>query len=73
MPAYDFLEPTDLQDMRVGFSAYKDSKEEGFKPLFRVYIDNRELEKDNDRKRIIITVNYGKETVDGIILSSSEF
>ena len=73
LPACNFLVPIDLEDVEIGFSIYKNREKEGFKSLFRIYIENKKLEKVGDEKSIIVTVSYGKECDDGIIVSSSEF
>lgn len=73
LPWDGFLEAIDLRDVSVGFSVYKTGSVEGFKSLFRVFIKNEESNNPNSLKPIIVTASYGKESPDGIILSSDEF
>ena len=73
LPINGFLEPMDLKDTRIGFSVYKTGFADGFKSLFRVYIQDDELDKVRSRKSIIVTASYGKESDNGIILSSNTF
>jgi len=73
LPKNGFLEPIDLQDTTLGFSVYKTRSEKGFKSLFRVYVKNEELNKLEQLKPLTVTASYGKESSNGIILSSNEF
>lgn len=73
LPKEGFLEPIDLKDTEIGFSVYKTRAEEGFKSLFRVFIKNEDLSNVSKVKPVIVTASYGKESEDGIIVSSSEF
>jgi hypothetical protein len=73
LPSDGFLEPVDLQDTQIGFSVYKEREVTGFKSLFRVYIKDEELNKNGDKKPVIVSASYGKETENGITISSTEF
>lgn len=73
LPQAGFLKPVDLQDTQIGFSVYKEREVEGFKSLFRVYIKNEDFKKNGDLKPIVISAIYGKETENGITISSTEF
>ncbi|MBP9866609.1 MAG: hypothetical protein KBC41_00835 [Candidatus Pacebacteria bacterium] len=73
LPQNGFLEPVDLQDTQVGFSVYKERETKGFKSLFRVYIRNEDIEKEYILKPVVVSVSYGKETENGITISSSNF
>lgn len=72
LPSDGFLKPIDLIDTEIGFSVYK-QRSKGFKSLFRVYIKNEDLKNSEILKPLIITASYGKETKNGIVVSSSEF
>jgi hypothetical protein len=73
LPSRGFLKPIDLVDTKIGFAVYKEREQKGFKSLFRVYIKDKELDSLNPLKSIVISASYGKETEDGITVSSSEF
>jgi hypothetical protein len=65
--------PVKLQDHSYGFSVYKDSKNLGFKSLIRVFIEDKELRRENDVVPVVVTATYGKESSGGITISSTEF
>ena len=73
LPSDGFLNPIDLIDTEIGFSVYKNRSQKGFKSLFRVFIKNEDLKNSKTLKPLIITASYGKETENGIVISSSEF
>ena len=73
LPNNGFSEPIDLRDVKIGFSVYKKREQEGFKSLFRIYIKNKDLEKPNQPKPLVITSTYGKDTQDGLVISSSSW
>lgn len=70
LPFSDFLAPVDFIDGNFGFSTLK-KYSNGYVSLFKVFISKEELEKSNLLKPIYISASYGKETIDGITLSSS--
>jgi hypothetical protein len=71
LPAYNFLEPVDLVDTKIGFTVLKTTEKKEYKSLFRFYIKDEELDKEGDKKPILISATYGKEYEDGIILYST--
>jgi len=76
LPKDNFSNSTDLNEIKIGFSVYRDQKNlkrEGFKSLFHVYIKNEEFEKTGDLKPIIITAVYGKLSEQGLITYSDDF
>lgn len=70
LPSGDFLAPIDFIDGNFGFSTLK-KYPNNYVSLFKIFISKEELEKNNLLKPIYISASYGKETSDGITLSSS--
>ncbi len=57
LPRDDFSEPIDLKDVEIGFCVYKkqkDLKRENFKSIFKIYIKNEELNKDEDKNQLLL-------------------
>jgi hypothetical protein len=74
LPRDGYGSPIQLQDLKYGFSAYKEREEEGFKSLIRVYIENDDLENADANKAVTVTESYGKVNDDhGITVSSTNF
>ena len=72
LPRDGFEQPIDLTDTKIGFSVYKKGVKEGFKSLFRVYIKDKDLEKTENRKQIVVNAVYGREDGHGITISSTD-
>ncbi|MES2749242.1 MAG: hypothetical protein V4606_02535 [Patescibacteria group bacterium] len=74
LPREGWLEPIKLSDLKYGFSVYKLRERPGYKSLFRVFIEEKELINDDPIKPLTVTATYGKENDDGsITISSTEF
>lgn len=74
LPQNSWASPMKLIDTKYGFSVYRSSNMQGFKSLFRVFIDPEELKSENLNKILTITAAFGKENDDGsITISSTEF
>lgn len=74
LPRNGFLQPA-IFDKDFGFSVEKRREHEGeaFASLYKFYISPENLNTDESRKAIFVSVSYGKKTDEGIILSSSEW
>ncbi|MDO8676452.1 MAG: hypothetical protein Q7K16_02270 [Candidatus Azambacteria bacterium] len=73
LPSNGFHEPVDLTDTEIGFSVFKDRPQPGFKSLFRIYVKKEGLVIPSPLKPLTIVASYGKETKNGLVVSSSEF
>jgi hypothetical protein len=73
LPQDGFLVPIDLNDVEIGFSVYKERSQKGFKSLLRVYVKPETMKTNSPLKALVVTASYGKETENGITVSSSEF
>jgi len=70
LPFSDFLTARDFTDGGFGFSTIK-KYPNGYASLFKIYVRNTENLKEYPLKMVEASVSYGKDSEDGIILSSS--
>jgi hypothetical protein len=69
-PYHDFSDPIQWSDA-IGISRVK-KYPNGYASLYKVGIVDSEVGKDTNRKKLWVTVSYGKDTPSGITLGSSE-